>query len=37
MSGFFMMRRDVLDELAPKLSSEGFKILFDILSRAAAV
>ena len=31
MSGFFMTRRDVLDELAPNLSSEGFKILFDIL------
>jgi dolichol-phosphate mannosyltransferase len=31
MSGFFVMRRDLLDELAPRLSSEGFKILFDIL------
>jgi dolichol-phosphate mannosyltransferase len=31
MSGFFLMRRDLLDQLAPKLSSEGFKILFDIL------
>jgi dolichol-phosphate mannosyltransferase len=31
MSGFFLMRRDLLDELAPRLSSEGFKILFDIL------
>jgi dolichol-phosphate mannosyltransferase len=31
MSGFFLMRRDILDELAPKLSSEGFKILLDIL------
>lgn len=31
MSGFFMARREVIDEMAPKLSSEGFKILFDIL------
>jgi dolichol-phosphate mannosyltransferase len=31
MSGFFLMRRDLLEELAPKLSTEGFKILFDIL------
>lgn len=31
MSGFFMVRRDLLDEIAPQLSSEGFKILFDIL------
>ena len=32
MSGFFMMRRDLLDQIAPELSSEGFKILFDILT-----
>ncbi len=32
MSGFFMMRRDLLDEIAPVLSNEGFKILFDILT-----
>jgi dolichol-phosphate mannosyltransferase len=31
MSGFFLMRRDILDVLAPRLSSEGFKVLFDIL------
>ena len=31
MSGFFMMRRDLLDRIAPDLSNEGFKILFDIL------
>jgi len=30
MSGFFMLRRDVIDELAPKLSTQGFKILLDI-------
>jgi 4-amino-4-deoxy-L-arabinose transferase-like glycosyltransferase len=32
MSGFFMMRRNVFETLAPKLSKQGFKILFDILS-----
>jgi dolichol-phosphate mannosyltransferase len=31
MSGFFMMRRELVDQIAPALSSEGFKILFDIL------
>lgn len=31
MSGFFMARRDCLDAIAPELSSEGFKLLFDIL------
>jgi dolichol-phosphate mannosyltransferase len=31
MSGFFMARRDLLDTIAPELSNEGFKILFDIL------
>jgi dolichol-phosphate mannosyltransferase len=31
MSGFFMARRDLLDAVAPELSNEGFKILFDIL------
>lgn len=30
MSGFFMMRRDKFDEIAPRLSSTGFKILLDI-------
>lgn len=31
MSGFFMARRDLLDGIAPELSNEGFKLLFDIL------
>jgi dolichol-phosphate mannosyltransferase len=31
MSGFFMARRDLLDAIAPQLSNEGFKILFDVL------
>jgi dolichol-phosphate mannosyltransferase len=30
MSGFFMMRRDRFDEIAPRLSPAGFKILLDI-------
>jgi dolichol-phosphate mannosyltransferase len=30
MSGFFMMRRDRFDRLAPRLSPVGFKILLDI-------
>jgi len=31
MSGFFLMRRDVFDEIAPSLTNEGFKILLDII------
>ncbi|MEQ1769785.1 MAG: glycosyltransferase family 2 protein [Devosia sp.] len=34
MSGFFLMRRSVFDEIAPSLSSEGFKILLDIVVSA---
>lgn len=30
MSGFFMLRRDKFDEVAPRLSPAGFKILLDI-------
>ena len=33
MSGFFMLRRDVADQVAGKVTHQGFKILFDILSR----
>ena len=32
MSGFFAMRREVVDRLAPRLSDQGFKILLDILA-----
>ena len=32
MSGFFAIRRDVVDKLAPRLSDQGFKILLDILA-----
>jgi dolichol-phosphate mannosyltransferase len=31
MSGFFMLRREKLDEVAPELSPVGFKILLDII------
>jgi dolichol-phosphate mannosyltransferase len=34
MSGFFMIRRDVVEELAPSLSSQGFKLLLDIVATA---
>jgi dolichol-phosphate mannosyltransferase len=34
MSGFFMMRRDRFEELAPQLSTQGFKILLDIVATA---
>jgi dolichol-phosphate mannosyltransferase len=34
MSGFFMMRREAFEELAPRLSTQGFKLLLDILASA---
>ena len=34
MSGFFMIRRTVVEDLAPSLSSQGFKILLDIVATA---
>jgi dolichol-phosphate mannosyltransferase len=34
MSGFFMMRRERFDAIAPKLSPVGFKILLDIVATA---
>jgi dolichol-phosphate mannosyltransferase len=34
MSGFFMIRRDKFEALAPKLSTQGFKILLDIVATA---
>ncbi len=34
MSGFFMMRRDCFEALAPQLSTQGFKILLDIVASA---
>lgn len=34
MSGFFMIRRDLADRIAPRLSRQGFKILLDLLLSA---
>ncbi|MFZ5733383.1 MAG: glycosyltransferase family 2 protein [Pseudomonadota bacterium] len=34
MSGFFMIRRDRFEALAPQLSVHGFKILLDVLASA---
>ena len=36
MSGHFMMRRDAFEPLAPSISSQGFKILLDILATKPA-
>ena len=35
MSGFFMIRRDIVSRLAPQLSPDGFKILVDVILSAA--
>src|SRR3981189_784772 len=34
MSGFFMIRRDSFEQLAPQLSTQGFKILLDVIATA---
>src|SRR5258708_16403675 len=34
MSGFFMIRSDRFEQLAPELSTQGFKILLDIVATA---
>jgi dolichol-phosphate mannosyltransferase len=34
MSGFFMIRADRFEQLAPQLSTQGFKILLDIVATA---
>ncbi len=34
MSGYFMARREVIEDLAPQLSTQGFKILLDIVLTA---
>src|SRR3981189_3473240 len=34
MSGFFMIRRDRFEQLAPQLSTQGFKTLLDIVATA---
>ncbi len=35
MSGFFMIRREIVSRLAPRLSPDGFKILVDVILSAA--
>jgi dolichol-phosphate mannosyltransferase len=32
MSGFFMIRRELVEAVAPSLATSGFKVLFDILA-----
>jgi dolichol-phosphate mannosyltransferase len=32
VSGFFMLRRELIDRVAPKLAANGFKVLFDIVA-----
>lgn len=34
MTGFFMLKRDRFEQVAPNLSNEGFKILLDIIATA---
>lgn len=34
MSGFFMIRREIVSRLAPRLSPDGFKILVDVILSA---
>jgi len=34
MSGFFMIRRDRFEQIAPSLSTQGFKILMDLIATA---
>ncbi|WP_047307217.1 glycosyltransferase [Rhodopseudomonas palustris] len=34
MSGFFMIRRDRFEQFAPELSTQGFKILLDVIATA---
>jgi dolichol-phosphate mannosyltransferase len=35
MSGFFMIRREIVSRLAPRLSPDGFKILVDVILSAS--
>ncbi|HLZ84417.1 MAG TPA: glycosyltransferase family 2 protein [Caulobacteraceae bacterium] len=32
VSGFFMIRRELIEAVAPRLSDQGFKVLFDIIA-----
>ncbi|MDB5528348.1 MAG: Dolichol-phosphate mannosyltransferase-like protein [Devosia sp.] len=35
MSGFFLVRRDIFENVAPKLANDGFKILIDLIVTSA--
>jgi dolichol-phosphate mannosyltransferase len=37
MSGFFMLRRAAVEDIAPSLSSQGFKILLDIVATSPSL
>lgn len=37
MSGFFMLRREIVEQVAPRLSRQGFKILLDIVASSPAM
>lgn len=37
MSGFFMLRRDIVEAVAPRLSQQGFKILLDIVASSPEI
>ena len=37
MSGFFMIRREIVSRLAPRLSPDGFKILVDVILSAGGL
>ncbi|MDB5483653.1 MAG: dolichol monophosphate mannose synthase [Caulobacteraceae bacterium] len=36
VSGFFMIRRELIEAVAPRLSDQGFKVLFDIIASQPA-
>jgi dolichol-phosphate mannosyltransferase len=36
VSGFFMIRRERIEQVAPRLTTEGFKILFDVIASQTA-
>lgn len=36
VSGFFMARREIVERVAPKLSTRGFKVLFDLIASQPA-
>jgi len=36
LSGYFMVRRSLVEQVAPRISPDGFKILFDLVTSAPA-